>query len=73
MSKPAFAGMTAGRPSQNNARLLKSLKDTAPSEPVKRVNFDIPESRHTKLKVNAARAGLSVKDFLTAYIDSLPE
>lgn len=76
MSKSSFGNMPAGRPSEQSparARLLASLQDTAQEEPQKRVNFEIAESKHTKLKVNAARSGKSVKDFLTDYIDSLPE
>jgi hypothetical protein len=75
MSKASFGSMPAGRPSQtkDRSRLLAGLRDTTPAEPLKRVNFEIPESKHTKLKVNAARNGQTVKDFLTAYIDGLPE
>jgi hypothetical protein len=65
---------TAGRPSaRNQAKLMESLRDTRTIEELKRVNFEVVESKHTKLKVNAARQGMSVKDFLTAYIDSLPD
>lgn len=74
--KSAFKDMPAGRPSQqtaDRARLLAALQDEARAEALKRVNFELAESKHTKLKIHAARAGLSVRDFLTAYIDSLPD
>ncbi|NMR32468.1 MULTISPECIES: plasmid partition protein ParG [Crystallibacter] len=74
MSK--FAGLSTGRPSVTNAakaKLLESLKDDAPQEPLKRVNFQVAESKHTKLKVHAAKKGQSVREFLTDYIDSLPD
>ena len=69
------AGMTPGRPSQSpaaKARMRESLQDTPPAEVLKRVNFQITESKHRKLKMVAAREGQSIKEFLTAYIDSLP-
>jgi hypothetical protein len=74
MSK-TFSGLSAGRPSQSpaaKARLMESLKDDAPVEPVRRVNFQVPESKHRKLKIVAARNNQSIKEFLTEYIDSLP-
>lgn len=70
-----FSGMSTGRPSVTNAakvKLLESLKDDTSKEVSRRVNFDVPESKHTKLKINAARNGQSIKEFLTEYIDSLP-
>lgn len=72
MSKTSsFGGLTAGRPSNQTTkdRLLASIADTPT---MKRVNFECTEDRHAKLKINAAKAGMTVKDFLTAYIDSLP-
>ncbi|MGO2485292.1 MAG: hypothetical protein ACTH73_12415 [Glutamicibacter ardleyensis] len=70
-------GLSAGRPSQrpgnDKSRLLASLQDTAPTEDLVRVNFSLPESKHTKLKVHVARSEhKSIRSFLTAYIDSLP-
>lgn len=74
MSK-GFSGLSAGRPSQTaaaKARLMDSLKDDGSAEPMRRVNFQVPESKHRKLKVLAAQSNQSIKEFLTAYIDSLP-
>lgn len=71
-------GLSAGRPSvktdSEKARLLASLNDVIPTEPVVRVNFELAQSKHTKLKVHVARSEhKSIRDFLTAYIDSLPD
>lgn len=71
-------GLSAGRPSQRSgndkSRLLASLQDTTPTEELVRVNFSLPESKHTKLKVHVARSEhKSIRSFLTAYIDSLPD
>lgn len=75
MSKNAFGSMAAGRPSQSaasKAKLLASLQDDETREPVKRVNFDLAESKHTKLKIHAAKNGQTIREFLTKYVDSLP-
>lgn len=70
-------GLSAGRPSTRSdnekSRLMASLKDESPAEKTVRVNFELPQSKHTKLKVQVARSEhKSIRDFLTAYIDSLP-
>jgi DNA polymerase III delta prime subunit len=72
-----FSNLSTGRPSASGAakkaKLMESLKDEAPAEETRRVNFEVAKSKHAKLKVNAAKSGQSIKDFLTAYIDSLPD
>lgn len=70
MSK--FSSLSAGRPSavREKEQLLESLKDV---EPTRRVNFDLPVSKHQKLKIHAARNSQSIREFLTSYIDSLPD
>lgn len=71
-----FSKMTPGRPSQSaaaKAKLMESLKDDAVIEKMQRVNFEVPKSKHAKLKVHAAKNGQSIKEFLTAYIDTLPD
>lgn len=76
MSTGAFGNLSAGRPSQsaaNKAKLMASLQDASSAEPVKRVNFDLAESKHTKLKIHAAKRGLTIKEFLTAYVDTLSD
>lgn len=75
MSK-GFSGLSAGRPSQTEAtkaRLLQDLKDDEHAEPLRRVNFQLVDSKHRKLKTFAAKNSQSIKEVLTAYIDSLPE
>lgn len=70
-----FSNLSTGRPSQSEiskAKMLKDLSDKTPSEPLRRVNFEVTESKHTKLKINAARRGQTIREFLTAYIDTLP-
>lgn len=67
-----FGKLTPGRPSAGKTKdqLMDSLKDT---EPVRRVNFDLPQSKHQKLRITAARRGQSIREFLTEYIDTLPD
>jgi hypothetical protein len=71
MSKTAST-LTAGRPSarSNKATTLASLADEADT---KRVNFELPASEHTKLKIYAAKQGKTIKDLLTEYVAGLPE
>ena len=49
-----------------------TMSDIASSEKVKRVNFDLPEALHTKLKTYAAANGKSIKDVLTEFVEALP-
>jgi hypothetical protein len=78
MSKSSsFKDMPAGRPSgaapADRSAFLAGLAQDVQAEEVKRVNFDLRASLHQRLKVAAARRGLSVKDFLTVYVESLPD
>lgn len=68
----SFGKLTPGRPSASKTKdqLMDSLKD---AEPVRRVNFDLPQSKHQKLRITAARRGQSIREFLTEYIDTLPD
>lgn len=71
-----FSKMSPGRPSQSpdaKAKLMESLRDDAPQEKLERVNFEVPASKKTKLKIIAAKKGMTVREFLTAYIDSFPD
>ncbi len=71
-----FSSLSTGRPSVTSsakAKLMESLKDEEPAEATRRVNFEVPRSKHAKLKINAAKNGQSIKEFLTAYIDTLPD
>lgn len=69
MSKESFI-LTAGRPSAraNKSALLESLND---KQSMKRVNFDLSAEQHAKLKVYAAQRGVSIKEVLTQYVESL--
>ena len=63
--------LKAGRPSiaKGKEKTLASLAD----EPgLKRVNFQVPEDLHTKLKVYAASSGKTITEVLTEYIKHLP-
>lgn len=58
------------RPSEGKSRSIDSLIEG--SENMKRVNFELPERLHTKLKTYAATSGKSIKDILTEYVERLP-
>ena len=62
--------LRAGRPSAGTRAM--TMSDIASSEKVKRVNFDLPEALHTKLKTYAAANGKSIKDVLTEFVEALP-
>jgi hypothetical protein len=49
-----------------------TMSDIASPEKVKRVNFDLPEALHTKLKTYSAAQGKSIKDVLTEFVEALP-
>lgn len=64
-------GLIAGRPSATkNAATLSSLSDEVAG---KRVTFELPSDRHTKLKIYAAKQGKSIKEILTEYINNLTD
>ena len=60
MSAGAFRNLSVGRSSQSaasKAKLMAALKDFSSAEPVKRGNFDLAESKHTKLKIHTGKSG----------------
>ena len=61
--------LKAGRPSSEKRAM--TMGDIAGSEKMKRVNFDLPEAWHTKLKMHAAAQGKSIKDVLTDFVEGL--
>lgn len=67
--------LKAGRPSarSNKAKeaTLASLSESAGA--MKRVNFEISEELHTRLKLHSIQTGKSIKDLLTDFVRSLPE
>jgi len=62
--------LKAGRPSSEKRAM--TMGDIAGSEKMKRVNFDLPEALHTKLKMHAAAQGKSIKDIMTDFVEALP-
>lgn len=74
MSKSTMS-LRAGRPSarSNKAKetTLASLSESAGV--MKRVNFEISEELHTRLKLHSLQTGKSIKDLVTDFIRSLPE
>lgn len=64
--------LSAGRPSaaKDKASTLASLAD---SQPIKRVNFDLPADQHAKLKIYAAKQGKTIKELLSDFVAQLPD
>ena len=63
--------LKAGRPSKSNQGSSLSLNDLVETERSKRVNFDLPESQHRKLKEYAASQGMTIREVLTQYVETL--
>ncbi len=61
--------LKAGRPSSEKRAM--TMGDITGSGKMKRVNFDLPEALHTKLKMHAAAQGKSIKDVLTDFVEGL--
>lgn len=74
MSKSTMS-LKAGRPSAQNSKskaaTLASLSENAGA--MKRVNFEISEELHTRLKLHSLQTGKSIKDLITDFIRTLPE
>ena len=66
-----MSNLNAGRPSKSNTNKSLSLDDLVENEKTKRVNFDLSESQHRKLKEYAASQGLSIREIMTRYVESL--
>ena len=47
------------------------MGDIAGAEKMKRVNFELTEALHKKLKTYAVTQGKSIKDILTEYVEGL--
>jgi len=61
-------GLAAGRPSANKQKL--SMAD----EPVLvRINAQVSEAEHQKLKIHAAKNKTSISELLRAFIATLPD
>ena len=66
-----MSNLNAGRPSKYNQGSSLSLDDLVETEKTKRVNFDLPESQHRKLKEYAASQGMTIREVLTQYVEKL--
>lgn len=62
--------LIAGRPSRNNKNI--TLSDLSDKPSMVRVNFDLSVEEHKKLKIYAAKQGISIKELLSQYVLSLP-
>lgn len=61
-------GLSAGRPSENKkAQALKAVSEDKGS--TVRVNFDLDEAEHIKLKIYAAKERRSIAEILRELID----
>ena len=63
--------LNAGRQSKSNTSKSLSLDDLVENEKIKRVNFDLSESQHRKLKEYAAKQGMTIREVMTQYIETL--
>ena len=66
-----MSNLNAGRPSKSNTKKSLSLDDLVENEKTKRVNFDLPELQHRKLKEYAASQGMTIREVLTQYVETL--
>ena len=66
-----MSNLNAGRPSKSNTNKSLSLDDLVENEKIKRVNFDLSESQHRKLKEYAASQGLTIREIMTRYVESI--
>lgn len=61
-------GLSAGRPSESKkAAALKAVSDT--KGPTVRVNFELDEAAHMKLKIYAAKSRRSISEILRELIE----
>ncbi|QCE35837.1 chromosome partitioning protein ParB (plasmid) [Acetobacteraceae bacterium] len=65
--------LMAGRPTHRSEKSVATLASLSNEKSaLKRVNFQLSEELHMKLKIFATKQGKSVKEVLTEYISSLP-
>ena len=63
--------LSAGRPRRNNKNM--TLSDLSDKPSMVRVNFDLSVEEHKKLKIYAAKQGITIKELLSQYVLSLPK
>lgn len=61
--------LKAGRPSSEKRTM--TMGDISIENKMKRVNFDLPEGLHMKLKMHATAQGKSIKEVLTEFVEGL--
>lgn len=61
--------LKAGRPSSEKPAM--TMGDIVGADKMKRVNFDLPEALHIRLKTYAASQGKSIKEVLTEFVEGL--
>ena len=66
-----MSNLNAGRPSKANKGSSLSLDYLFENDKTKRVNFDLPESQHRKLKEYAASQGMTIREVMTQYVKTL--
>jgi len=71
-TKPSL-GLSAGRPSASAKSKAATLASLADGKASKRVNFNVTEAEHLKLKIAATKQGKSITQFLIDYLRSLPD
>jgi hypothetical protein len=57
-----------------SSRLAPSSRKRPPTDssvPLIRINFDISRAEHTKLKIYAAKLGVSMADILRSYVTKI--
>lgn len=64
-------GLTAGRPSAAKKPAL--LQELAGQGKTVRVNFELEEAEHIKLKIHAAKQGRTISDLLREFVSGLPK
>ena len=66
-----MSNLHAGRPSKINKGSSLSIDELVAEEKTKRVNFDLPESQHRKLKEYAASQGMTIREVMMKYVETL--
>ncbi|BBL77522.1 plasmid partition protein ParG [Methylomagnum ishizawai] len=61
-------GLRAGKPSAGAKRKELALEALTEKNKTVRVNFDLSEEEHTKLKIHAARARKTIADVLREFV-----
>lgn len=63
--------LTAGRPTETAAKKAATLASLNDQQPRKRINFEVDEDEHRKLKTYAAIQGKSIKEVMMEHVKIL--